>query len=48
MLLKHIKNNPGDAVILLAIIPVVIQAGIMVGITFYGFGIAALSIAGII
>lgn len=43
-----IKQSAGNAVILIAIIPVIIQAGIMVGITFYGFALALLTSMGVI
>jgi hypothetical protein len=42
------KRSVSDVIILATIIPVLIQAGIIVGITFYGFGLAALHIVGII
>jgi hypothetical protein len=33
--------NIADRVLMICVIPVILQAGIMVGITFLGFGIAA-------
>jgi hypothetical protein len=37
------KRSSCDILLMAAIIPVIIQAGIMVGITFYGFGLALLT-----
>lgn len=38
------KNGPGDYFILAALIPVIVQAAIMIGITFYGFAQALIKL----
>ena len=47
-LLNHIKQNPSEIILMAAIIPVIAQAGIIVGVTFYGFGLALLTSVGIV